>query len=298
MNASPLRAVADRQYVSSALHGKTVADTLSLFKNSQLVAYSPRSAKSFMTRFAPIVEAVGSRDVEGLSVTDGERVMIHVMSLSSSRTWKSCVKRAWGMYCRWLVMHEAQPKDLSIIWPRIKVRDKDLLRVKSDFSREEIARLCEPLSPQLRLFTWAAVLTGQRLSNLLDWQVQEIGADRVWTIPASKFKQGRALRIPIAAALWDKLQPLGKPPDHVLPGLPGETWIRDSIRAAAEKVGIEVERAHPHNFRRTCCRWLKESGVTREQVRTLFGWASDAVMLKCYWPITTDEENWKTMARM
>lgn len=295
MEAAPLRVV----HASAApLLDMTVEDSLPSFRASELVGYTPRSAKSFMSRFVKIITAIGAVKIRDLSIQEGEKLRFFVMSQETSLTWKASIRQAWIMYCRWLLKEEVAERDYSIRWGKIRIKQKDLLRNKSDFSREEIAKIADRLDPPMRLYLWASCYTGQRLANLLTWEYREIGADRVWTIPASKFKQGHELRFPIASALYEMLLPLRAPQERVLRGIPKSSWLRSILKAAAEKAGIDPQRAHPHNFRRTCLRWLKESGVTREQARALFCWASDAVMLRHYWPPTTDEENWAAVRKL
>lgn len=103
---------------------------------------------------------------------------------------------------------------------------------------------------------------------------------------------------PICRQLREILQPRGISTDMVIPGMPHPHSIWRKLKRAAMRANIDPSWVYPHNFRRTCCYWLHKAGVSREEVRSLMGWASDHVMLQHYWPTQSDSEKMSIVNRM
>lgn len=107
------------------------------------------------------------------------------------------------------------------------------------------------------------IVTCQRLGEVLSMEPHEVDRiDAIWTIPASKAKNGITHVVPLtdrALALIAEARERNPYAKRVIP-LAADTvreWMRDTITAAG------LERATPHDCRRTGATWLGLLGFDR-----------------------------------
>jgi integrase len=110
------------------------------------------------------------------------------------------------------------------------------------------------------------ILTGQRKGNVLSMTWEEVNLDRgVWTIPASKHKNGRQQSVPLVASAMNILQ------RRRLEAKADAHWVFPSIRkgihlmditkpwqAVLKKAGLSGLRVH--DLRRTAGSWMTATG--------------------------------------
>ena len=138
-------------------------------------------------------------------------------------------------------------------------------------SADEIGRFFAALDAEedvvaADLFRWL-IWTGARKGNALSarWDELDLAAG-VWTIPGSKFKNGRAQRIPLTPAALDVLERRGKENvvgcEWIFPGKDPERH-REGARNAWTRIckAAELENVRIHDLRRSVGSWMAGNGV-------------------------------------
>jgi len=146
---------------------------------------------------------------------------------------------------------------------------------------EEMPRLFKHLAnrPQdFQDFVLLALFTGAREMNILAMERQEI-AKGVWTIPASKAKEGVPIAIPIIPAVKEIL-------DRRLAALPRDCqWIfpskgskRGHIVTVQRQWAVLCSEKHanlqnlkPHDLRHTLATWMVNLGISKEIIAATLG---------------------------
>lgn len=130
----------------------------------------------------------------------------------------------------------------------------------------------------VRDILYAMLLTGQRRGNVLSMEWAEINPTRrVWTIPALKFKTGKATEVPIVPAMLDILnrRRAGGDDRYVFPNrrknpkCPHAREPGGALDRVCERAGIDKVR--PHDLRRTLASWATVRGVSYPIVAGMLG---------------------------
>jgi integrase len=265
--------------------------------------WKPGTLYNSRLAYQQILKAVGNRPASSLTLDDTDRAMLAAWSGGYSADWIHFLRGRWRILVRFLIRARVLSQDISITWESVPKDPEDHERVYHDYTREEITRLCEFLRPPIARLCWIACYAGGlRRQNLIDLTWTKIPEDSSgrWliVIPGREMKGRRELRWPVSAPLRAILGPRGLPREKVIPGLPTSSKILKALKRASRKAGMPEEWAYVHQFRRTCCSWLKEAGVTRDQAMTLFGWRNHDVLLNSYWPPVSDNERRAILDKM
>jgi hypothetical protein len=303
----PLRALREAQSLREEIAGATLAAAISRYVSIQATkprGWRPSTTKTMRIAYRQLLAAVGDRPVKSLTMDDTDSAMLAAYSGGYSPQWVEYLRCVWGAFCRWLVRQRALISDISISWEPVPKDPDDHRRVFHDYSPEELTLLCRHMMPKYGRLCWIACYAGGlREQNLLDLTWRKIHEDSSgrWTIvvPGSEMKGGRELRWPVTASLRAILGPRGAPDEKVIPGLPrSRSKIWEMLKKGSRRAGLPPEWAYVHQFRRTCCAWLKRAGVTRDEAMRLFGWRSEDTMLNHYWPRETDDERRAILDKM
>jgi integrase len=110
------------------------------------------------------------------------------------------------------------------------------------------------MSARLRL----ALVTAQRGGEIcaMRWDELDLQAG-VWTIPASKAKNGLAHRVPLSALALEILEALPREDAYVFVGARGSRQHREAVQS------IELDDFRPHDLRRTAASRMASIGVSR-----------------------------------
>jgi integrase len=110
------------------------------------------------------------------------------------------------------------------------------------------------MSARLRL----ALVTAQRGGEIcaMRWDELDLQAG-VWTIPATKAKNGLAHRVPLSALALELIEALPREDAYVFVGARGSRQHREAVQS------IELEDFRPHDLRRTAASGMASIGVSR-----------------------------------
>jgi integrase len=305
----PFRRIGEARQLSEHLQGRTLRECSAIYSELRQKAgkWRPSTAENFRLVTRDWWElGFGSLHPNDLATEHAEALLIHVSSRYSAQWANTCI-RMLRTFCQWLVKHGRMVRDVTAILEPIE--ETEMRRVYHDWTREEVARLCEFLSQPMRRFVLCALWTGLRLATLLAltwsmWRTLPRGV--VLVIPATLLKQRSALVrrgqrefiFPVHPELRKVLEPTRGPPEPILWGLPSRRTIRMELKSAARKAGFDPRWAFPHNMRRSCCALLHAGGVKREDAQLLMGWSSSAVMLDAYWPLQDADEKLQIIQKL
>lgn len=124
--------------------------------------------------------------------------------------------------------------------------------------------------------------TGLRASNLTNLQWQWIDmSQRLIRVPASEFKQGRSVAVPLSTAAIDVLKrQMGRHLRFVFAqdGVPVKQRAFDwQFRKATEGMGVRL-----HDVRRTWASWMRQSGAGLQTIKDAGGWQTLSVVDRVY----------------
>jgi integrase len=125
---------------------------------------------------------------------------------------------------------------------------------------EQVGKLAEHASQQVRVAIWIAILTGARRGEILAIKREDIGAESI-TIHASNTKTLRTRTVPITPALREWLE-------H-LPLQMNYEGLKTGFRRAREAAGMPTVRFH--DLRHSCASLLVNMGVPLEVIRDILG---------------------------
>jgi len=125
---------------------------------------------------------------------------------------------------------------------------------------EQVGKLAERASPQVRAAIWIAILTGARRGEILALRPKDIGDDAL-TIHAGNTKTLRTRTVPITPALrpWLAYVPLQI----------NYEGLKTGFRRAREAAGMPEVRFH--DLRHSCASLLVNMRVPLEVIRDILG---------------------------
>lgn len=139
--------------------------------------------------------------------------------------------------------------------------------IKTEFlTLEQVQRLADCASEQLRAAIWIAVYTGCRRGEIVGIKAEDIGADSI-TLRSGMTKSQKHRSIPIIAPLRPWLE--------FLPLKIGARGIEGSMRNARIKAGLRW--CSFHTLRRSCATLLLQAGVPMNVIAKLLGHSSTRV---------------------
>ena len=113
------------------------------------------------------------------------------------------------------------------------------------------------------------LVSGQRLGEVVSMEWEDIDlANRVWSLPAGRSKNGRGHRIPLSARavlILREMQTTGGSEGWVFPNAEGRHIRGDSISRALSRLIKQFDLNHftPHDLRRTAATQISGMGVDR-----------------------------------
>ena len=125
---------------------------------------------------------------------------------------------------------------------------------------DQVKKIADKASPQVRAAIWVAVLTGARRGEILGIQREDIGADSI-TFRASNTKTLRTRTVPITAGLREWLA--------YLPLQMNYEGLKTGFRRARE--AAEMPWVRFHDLRHSCASLLINMGVPLTTIRDILG---------------------------
>jgi len=144
-------------------------------------------------------------------------------------------------------------------------------RVLSD---DELKRLWiaagDPAEGPFGVLVRLLILTGQRRGEVSGLRWSELGDDRIWRLPGSRTKNGKAHSVPLAPAARELIQsqPRFADSEFVLTadGARPIIGFGRAKRRLSAKAGIKADSWRLHDLRRTCASGLQRLGVRAEVI--------------------------------
>jgi integrase len=170
---------------------------------------------------------------------------------------------------------------------RDRVLGDDELRILWRALNEAPGRSDIDVGPRMVLALKLVLLTGTRPGDVVGLDAREVDqAARSWTISAGRFKTKRAHVVPLSAAAWEILaRVFDAPPDQWRgPAFPhardrATPMHRQSMTRAMARIvaAAGLERATPHDLRRTCATYLASEriGAAPHIVSAILGHAAE-----------------------
>lgn len=121
--------------------------------------------------------------------------------------------------------------------------------------------MTEQLALPMRAFWRLRLVTAQRQTEIADMKWTEIDfADKTWTIPAERAKNGLSHRVPLSDLALEILGELPRFDEYVLAGARGN---RQRYAAAAV---VSIPDFKGHDLRRTAASYMASAGVPRHHI--------------------------------
>jgi integrase len=145
--------------------------------------------------------------------------------------------------------------------------------------------LNDPQLPEhLKLLIEMAILTGQRKSNLLSMEWDEISLQyKLWIIPPQKFKTNKIHSVPLSDRAIELIKSqIGKHPKYVFSykGNVIKECNTKAYRNALKRAGIMNVKRSWHLLRHTSASWLAQNGEPLDRIQELFGWTSVNMVMR------------------
>jgi integrase len=114
------------------------------------------------------------------------------------------------------------------------------------------------------------ILTGQRRGGVSGMQWSEVGDDRIWRLPGSRTKNGKAHQVPLVPAAWDLIQAQPRFADSdfalTVDGKQPIIGFGRAKRRLSAKAGLKADSWRLHDLRRSCASGLQRLGVRAEVI--------------------------------
>ena len=201
----------------------------------------------------------------------------------------------------------AEARCTSNPWENVRRKVQPKTNGRRALTLDELARVCLPLTGEMRLLFALGLYTGLRLGDcaLMEWGAVDMARRVIVTVPRKTARTGRTVEVPIHPALLAMLAEI--PPErrrgHVLPET-AELYGRDCsglarrIRAAFKAAGIEtgakvagyargVARVGFHSLRHTFVSLMGNAGAPLALVQSIVG-HSNPMMTAHYFHARTD----------
>jgi integrase len=201
----------------------------------------------------------------------------------------------------------AEARCTSNPWENVRRKVQPKTNGRRALTLDELARVCSPLTGEMRVLFALGLYTGLRLGDcaLMEWGAVDMARRVIVTTPRKTARTGRTVEIPIHPALLAMLA--GIPPErrrgHVLPET-AELYGRDDsglarrIQAVFEAAGIEtgakvagyargVTRVGFHSLRHTFVSLMGNAGAPLALVQSIVGHSSP-MMTAHYFHARTD----------
>lgn len=165
----------------------------------------------------------------------------------------------------------------ALLRPPVTAKPRD--RVLSDTEIAKVLTACADTPTPFNAMVQLLMLTGARRNEVAHMQWSEL-SDNVWTIPASRAKNGRANMLPLPPAAMRVIgqQPRGDRGDYIFTTSAG---VRPSSNFSKCKKALDqasgVEGYRLHDLRRVARTKLSQLQVPWEVARRILGHSVDAL---------------------
>ncbi|MEI7609899.1 MAG: tyrosine-type recombinase/integrase, partial [Rhodospirillaceae bacterium] len=235
-------------------HKRSWKDDDGWLRNWLLPAFAKRSIDAVCTRD---ISRLHSRVKDERSVVAANRVL-------------SLVKHLFNLAIQWGEVRLNPAKGIRLFREVARARFLDPAEV-----RRLVAALDQEQNRTVAAFFMLLLLTGARRSEAMGASWTEVDLDRrMWTVPASRSKSGRARHITLSDSAVRLLRTLPGPEagQHVFPGRhrgkplnnPAKNWA-----AACERAGLEGVRIH--DLRHSFASILAANGRSLVEIQHLLG---------------------------
>jgi integrase len=131
-------------------------------------------------------------------------------------------------------------------------------RVLTEDELRQFWRGTEGMLPAMSARLRLALVTAQRGGEICSMRWDELDLQAgVWTIPATKAKNGLAHRVPLSALALELIETLPREDAYVFVGARGSRQHREAVQS------IELVDFRPHDLRRTAASGMASIGVSR-----------------------------------
>lgn len=176
-------------------------------------------------------------------------------------------------------------ESVPTVGKRTKQREAPRDRTLNDTELASLWKSLPLVSETVADFTALLILTGQRRDEIRLMHASEIdSAERVWTIPADRYKTGRTHTVPLSDAAWRIIKPRLAEDGYVFPSREGPHKPWTGTRNAMEQLRRHATGADTytfHDIRRSVRTGLARLQVPVDVAEAVIGHAPQGI-LKVY----------------
>jgi integrase len=186
-----------------------------------------------------------------------------------------------------------------LVKPGVEASQRDPDAAEKPYTADEIRAIwqaTEPLGPTLQAVYRLGLLTGQRPSEILDLEWDEIDG-AWWTIPTNRTKNGRTHRVYLTATARALLAAIPRVIDEPLVciGWRGQRQMAEYNRQVFSQVRPRIRPRHA--MRDTVATGLAEAGVAIEDISKVLNHATGSRMTAVYNAYSYDKEKRLAMGK-
>jgi integrase len=236
-------------------HDPALIDVMNLYVEHADSLRSASTAKYHAARIVPYIEGKRASDAKDCADTITSKLRAKGYAIATINRSLGTLKKAlglafdkhlteinYGMYLRRMPEHNERDVFLSI---------------------DEVKKICDCASENVRAAMWIALLTGMRRGEVLKIKKEDIKGDII-IIPAGNTKAFKKRVVPITKAVIPWLE--------YVPFSINFEGLKTGFRRAREKAGMP--HVHFHDLRHSCASLLIESDVPIEVVSKIMGHSS------------------------
>lgn len=228
-----------------------LAEVMGLYLQHADTLRSPQTARYHALRLGPWVDGRRASDARQIAAAATAGLRKHYQPATINRTLSALQK---GLHLAWEagLTREDYSQHVRRL-PENNQRDVYL-------SLEEVRKISDEASAQVRAAIWIALLTGCRRGEILAIRAEDVGEDTI-TIRAGNTKTLKTRIVPIIPALRPWLQ--------ALPLRMNFEGLKTGFRRAREAAGMP--HVHFHDLRHSCATILLASGADLYTVAKILG---------------------------
>lgn len=228
-----------------------MSEVMGLYLQHAETLRSPETARFHALRLGPWVDGKRASEARQVAAAVVKGLRGHYAPATINRSLSALQK---GLHLAW--ESGITPEDFSQHVKRLPENNQRDMHL----TVEQVRKLADAASPNVRAAIWIALLTGCRRGEILAIQPADIGADSI-TIRAGNTKTLKTRIVPIIPALrpWLKHLPLGL----------NFEGLKTGFRRAREAAGMP--EVHFHDLRHSCATILLASGADLYTVAKVLG---------------------------
>jgi integrase len=231
-----------------------LAQLMLLYLDHALTLRSPGTAKHHADRIGPWLKDFKASEAQECAAKIVKDMTGNYKPATINRSL-SAIKKALTLAWKANIIPENYGKKIERL-PENNAREVYL-------TVDEVKKLADATSPQVRTAIWVALLTGARRGEVCKIEAHHIGADTIM-IPKANTKMLQTRTVPIVSALRPHLKNLPLQINY--------EGVKSGFRRAREKVSME--HVHFHDLRHSCASILIACGVDIYTVSKILGHSS------------------------